>query len=147
MSVSGRQVSLAVQAMLVAATNRSCGYGTAPTSTSTPTGNTIPYCVIYELGQSAGFGPPLGDSDADARVLIQVSSVGTTAEQASLQADKARQAFLARVPGTGQFLNPINVAGGVVIGRELDREDGTSVVNSTYTYVQRFVLTVSTPNS
>lgn len=147
MSVSGRQVSLAVQAMLVAATNRSCGYGTAPTSTSTPTGNTIPYCVIYELGQTAGFGPPLGDSDADARVLIQVSSVGTTAEQASLQADKARQAFLARVPGTGQFLNPINVAGGVVIGRELDREDGTSVVNSTYTYVQRFVLTVSTPNS
>lgn len=147
MSVSGRQVALAVQAMLVAATNRSCGYGTAPTSTSTPTGNTIPYCVIYELGQSAGFGPPLGDSDADARVLIQVSSVGTTAEQASLQADKARQAFLARVPGTGQFLNPINVTGGVVIGRELDREDGTSVVNSTYTYVQRFVLTVSTPNS
>lgn len=147
MSVSGRQVSLAVQAMLVAATNRSCGYGTAPTSTSTPTGNTIPYCVIYELGQTAGFGPPLGDSDADARVLIQVSSVGTTAEQASLQADKARQAFLARVPGTGQFLNPINVTGGVVIGRELDREDGTSVVNSTYTYVQRFVLTVSTPNS
>jgi hypothetical protein len=55
---------------------------------------------------------------------------------------------LARVPGgSGQFLYPINVVGGTVIGRELDREEGTSVVNSTYTYVQRFVLTVSTPNS
>ena len=148
MSVSGRQVALAAQATLVAATGRSCGYGTAPTSASTPTGNTIPYCVLYELGQTSGIGPSLGDSDADARVLLQVSSVGTTAEQASLQADKARQAFLARAaPGSGQFLWPINVVGATVIGRELDREDGTSVVSSTYTYVQRFVLTVSTPSS
>ncbi|MFD3456827.1 hypothetical protein ACFWVC_32210 [Streptomyces sp. NPDC058691] len=147
MSVSGRQVALASQAMLQTATGRSCGYGTAPTAASLPTGVTIPYCVLYELGQVAGLGPAFGDSDADARVLLQVSSVGTTAEQASLQADKARQAFLARVPGSGQYLNPINVSGGTVIGRELDREEGTSVVNSTYTYVQRFVLTVSTPNS
>jgi hypothetical protein len=54
MSVSGRQVALAVQAMLQTATARSCGYGTAPTSTSLPTGNTIPYCVLYELGQTSG---------------------------------------------------------------------------------------------
>jgi len=147
MSVSGRQVALGVQAMLQTATGRSCGYGTAPTSTSLPTGTTIPYCVLYELGQTSGIGPSFGDTDADARVLLQVSSVGTTAEQASLQADKARQAFLARVPGSGQFLNAISVVGATVIGRELDREDGTSVVSSTYTYVQRFVLTVSTPNS
>ncbi|REE61443.1 hypothetical protein BX257_4021 [Streptomyces sp. 3212.3] len=147
MSVSGRQVALAVQAMLQTATGRSCGYGTAPTTASVPTGNTIPYCVLYELGQVGGLGPAFGDRDADSRVLIQISSVGTTAEQASLQADKARQAFLARVPGSGDFLNPINVNGAVVIGRELDREDGTSVVSSTYTYVQRFVLTVSIPNS
>jgi hypothetical protein len=51
------------------------------------------------------------------------------------------------VPGSGQYLNPITVTGGTVIGRELDREEGASVVSSTYTYVQRFVLTVSTPNS
>lgn len=80
-------------------------------------------------------------------MLLQVSSVGQTAEQASLQADKARQAFLARVPGSGQYLNAITVTGATVIGRELDREEGTGVVSSTYTYVQRFVLTVSTPNS
>jgi hypothetical protein len=147
MSVSGRQVALAVQAMLQTATGRSCGYGTAPTTAAVPTGNTIPYCVLYELGQVTGLGPSFGDSDADARVLLQVSSVGQTAEQASLQADKARQAFLARVPGSGQYLNAITVAGGTVIGRELDREEGTGVVSSTYTYVQRFVLTVSTPNS
>jgi hypothetical protein len=148
MSVSGRQVALAAQAMLQTATGRSCGYGTAPTTASLPTGNTIPYCVLYELGQTAGIGPSFGDADADARVLIQVSSVGTTAEQASLQADKARQAFLQRAGGgSGQFLNPITIAGYTVIGRELDHEDGTSVVSSTYTYVQRFALTVSTPAS
>ncbi|MFF3516118.1 hypothetical protein [Streptomyces sp. NPDC002573] len=148
MSVSGRQVALAVQAMLQTATARSCGYGTAPTSASLPTGNTIPYAVLYELGQTSGIGPSFGDTDADARVLLQVSSVGTTAEQASLHADKVRQAFLARQQaGSGQFANQINVTGATVIGRELDREDGTSVVSSTYTYVQRFVLTVSTPNS
>lgn len=147
MTVSGRQVALAVQAMLQTATGRSCGYGTAPTSAAVPTGNTIPYSVLYELGQVSGLGPSFGDSDADARVLLQVSSVGQTAEQASLQADKARQAFLARVPGGGQYLNPISVTGATVIGRELDREEGTGVVSSTYTYVQRFVLTVSTPNS
>jgi hypothetical protein len=147
MSVSGRQVALAVQATLQTATGRSCGYGTAPTSTSQPTGATIPYCVLYELGQTAGLGPAFGDADADARVLLQVSSVGTTAEQASLQADKVRQAFLARVPGSGQFLNAINVVGLTVIGRELDADIGSSVESSTYTYVQRFVLTVSTPNS
>ncbi|MFB7327138.1 hypothetical protein [Streptomyces sp. NPDC056190] len=147
MTVSGRQVALAAQAMLQTATGRSCGYGTAPTTASLPTGNTIPYCVLYELGQTSGIGPSLGDADADARVLLQVSSVGTTAEQASLHADKVRQAFLGRVPGSGQYLNAINVVGATVIGRELDREDGTSVVSSTYTYVQRFVLTVSTPNT
>ncbi|MFB7446006.1 hypothetical protein ACFC01_48470 [Streptomyces mirabilis] len=146
MSVSGRQVALGVQAMLQTATGRSCGYGTAPTTASVPTGNTIPYSVLYELGQ-ASFGPPFGDADADARVLLQVSSVGTTAEQASLHADKVRQAFLARVPGSGHFATPINVAGATVIGRELDADEGTTVDSSIYTYVQRFALTMSVPNT
>jgi hypothetical protein len=147
MTVSGRQVALAVQAMLVSVTGRSCGYGTAPTADAQPTGNAIPYSVLYELGQVAGFGPPFGDADADARVYVQVSSVGTTAEQVSLHADKVRSAFLARVPGSGAFLNPINVAGARVISRALDQEDGTTVASSTYTYVQRFALTVSSPGS
>ncbi|MGW2700831.1 hypothetical protein [Streptomyces sp. NPDC001340] len=145
MSVSGRQVALAVQAMLTSVTGRSCGYGTAPTTDDKPTGNTIPYSVLYELGQVAGFGPPFGDADADARVYVQISSVGTTAEQVSLHADKVRAAFLARVPGDGRFANPINVAGARVIDRALDQEDGTSVTSGTYTYVQRFALTVSSP--
>ncbi|GHE80174.1 hypothetical protein GCM10014715_39440 [Streptomyces spiralis] len=145
MSVSGRQVALAVQAMLTAATGRSCGYGTAPTTDDKPTGNAIPYSVLYELGQVAGYGPPFGDPDADAQVYVQISSVGTTAEQVSLHADKVRSAFLARVPGSGQFANPINVAGGRVMDRTLDQEDGTTVTSGTYTYVQRFALRVSSP--
>ncbi|WP_405526788.1 hypothetical protein OG426_30450 [Streptomyces canus] len=147
MSVSGRQVALAVQSMLQAMTGRSCGYGSAPTSTSQPTGNTIPYSVLYGLGQASGFGPPFGDADAEARVLLQVSSVGTTEEQATLHADKVRAAFLARVPGSGLFLNPINVAGATVIGRELDADEGSTVDSSIYTYVQRFALRVSVPNT
>ncbi|MFC8520652.1 hypothetical protein [Streptomyces sp. NPDC057257] len=76
MSVSGRQVALAAQAMLVSVTGRSCGYGTAPAADAQPTGNTLPYSVLYELGQVGGFGPPFGDADADARVYLQVSSEG-----------------------------------------------------------------------
>ncbi|MFC7219662.1 hypothetical protein ACFQLX_16040 [Streptomyces polyrhachis] len=143
MTVSGRQVALAVQAMLVAATNRSCGYGTAPAGSAQPTGNAIPYSVLYELGQSSWQGAPFGDADADARVLLQVTSVGSTAEQASLQADKVRSAFLGRVAGSGLFQHAIAPVGYAVIGRELEKEDGTSVVGAVYYYVQRFVLTVS----
>ncbi len=147
MTVSGRQVALAVQSMLQTITGRSCGYGTAPTTASQPTGNAIPYSVLYGLGQAAGFGPPFGDADADARVLLQVSSVGTTEEQATLHADKVRAAFLARVAGSGLFLSPINVVGATVIGRELDADEGTTVASSIYTYVQRFALRVSVPNT
>ncbi|MEU3340407.1 hypothetical protein [Streptomyces sp. NPDC006668] len=147
MSVSGRQVALASQAMLVSVMGRSCGYGTAPTTSDKPTGATIPYSVLYELGQVSGFGPPFGDPDADARVYLQVSSVGTTAEQVSLHADKVRDAFLAREPGSGQFANPIDPAGARVIDRALDQEDGTTVTSGTYTYVQRFALMVSSPAS
>lgn len=89
----------------------------------------------------------LGDSDADTRVLLQVSSVGTTAEQGEL----ASRQGPAGVSGAGGWQRPVPLAHqrGARDGhrRELDREDGTSVVGSTCTYVQRFVLTVSTPSS
>ncbi|WP_324787024.1 hypothetical protein [Streptomyces sp. H51] len=69
--------------------------------------------------------------------------MGTTAEQVSLHADKVRAAFLARKPGSGAFLNAVSVPGARVIDRALDQEDGTTVTSGTYTYVQRFALTVS----
>jgi hypothetical protein len=144
MPVAGRPVALALQTMLQNATGRSCGYGTMPTSTSLPTGTTVPYSVIYEVGQASS-GPPFGDGDADTRMVFQVTSVGTTAEQASLMADKVRVAVLGRVaPGSAVFASPIPVPGCAVTGRGMDREDGTTVVSGTYTYLQRFALTITT---
>ena len=100
-----------------------------------------------ELGQTPS-GPPFGDIAADARVLFQVSSVGSTAEQASLMADKVRTAFMAKAaPGSNVFATPIPIAGCAVTDREVDREDGTTVASSTYTYLQRFALTVTTTGS
>ncbi|MDX3241720.1 hypothetical protein [Streptomyces sp. ME18-1-4] len=144
MPVSGREVSLAIQKTLATATGRSCGYGTAPTASSTPTGTTIPYSVLYPLGVTTS-GPPYGDGDADARVLVQVTSVASTAEQVEWMADKVRTALLARL--SGAYVNTITITGYVVIDRELDKEEGMSVSGGVYSYVQRYVLTVTTLGS
>ncbi|MXM62158.1 hypothetical protein GR925_01500 [Streptomyces sp. HUCO-GS316] len=133
-----------MQKMLATATGRSCGYGTAPTASSTPTGAAIPYNVLYPLGITTS-GPPLGDGDADARVLIQITSVASTAEQVEWMADKARAALLTRSGGT--YTNVITIAGCAVIDRELDKEEGISVSSGVYSYVQRYVLTVTTLGS
>jgi hypothetical protein len=142
--VSGREVSLAVQKTLATTTGRSCGYGTAPTASSTPTGAAIPYSVLYPLGATTS-GPPYGDGDADARMLVQVTSVASTAEQVEWMADKVRTALLARSNGT--YTNAITITGCAVIGRELDKEEGISVNSGVYSYVQRYILTVTTLGS
>ncbi|MGW1064364.1 hypothetical protein ACWD4F_07610 [Streptomyces aureus] len=109
-----------------------------------PTGATIPYSVLYPLGVTTS-GPPYGDGDADARVLVQVTSVASTAEQVEWMADKVRTALLARV--SGAYANAIAITGYVVIDRELDKEEGMSVSGGVYSYVQRYVLTVTTLGS
>ncbi|MDX3130640.1 hypothetical protein PV367_12735 [Streptomyces europaeiscabiei] len=90
-------------------------------------------------------GPPYGDGDADARVLVQVTSVASTAEQVEWMADKVRTALLARLSGT--YVNAITITGCLVIDRELDKEEGMSVSGGVYSYVQRYVLTVTTLGS
>ncbi|MFF3976963.1 hypothetical protein [Streptomyces sp. NPDC001828] len=141
MTVNGRLVALAAQTMLATATGRSCGYGSVPVQTAQPTGANLPYSVLYELGQDSS-GPAFGDMHGDARVLIQVTSAASSAELASALADKVRAGFLGRTAGGWAF--PITLIGGVVVDRDLDREDGTSVAGSVYSYVQRFALTVTT---
>ncbi len=144
MAVQGRVVSLAVQAALVAGTGRSCGYGTAPVAADKPTGNQAPYSVLYPIGGTSS-GPPFGDADGDGRMLYQVTSIGTTAEQCEWMADKVRTALLGRAKGA--FATSITAVGHTVVGRELDKEDGVAVVSSVYSYVQRFILHVTTPDS
>lgn len=141
MPVSGRVVSLAVQTMLAGATGRSCGYGAAPTSSSLPTGTATPYCVLYPIGSTSD-GPPFGDASADARLVYQVTSVATTAEQAEWMADKVRSAFMARTEKGPTYL--ISATGYVVMSRELDKEEGVAVASGVYSYIQRFALEVTT---
>lgn len=145
MPVSGREVSLAIQKALATATGRSCGYGTAPTASSTPTGATIPYSVLYPLGITTS-GPEYGDADADARDLFQITSVASTTEQVEWMADKVRSAILGRT-AKGDFTNAVTIAGCAVIDRELDKEEGVTVSGGVYSYVQRYVLTVTTLGS
>ncbi|GAO08690.1 hypothetical protein TPA0598_04_03260 [Streptomyces lydicamycinicus] len=144
MAVSGRVLSLAVQTMLGTATGRSCGYGTAPTASSLPTGAATPYCVLYPVGSTSD-GPPFGDASADARIVYQITSVATTAEQAEWMADKVRSGMLARTP-LG-YTYPIVATGYAVMSRELDKEEGVAVASGVYSYVQRFAIEVTTLSS
>ncbi|MFI1100252.1 hypothetical protein [Streptomyces melanogenes] len=141
MTVNGRHVALASQAMLATATGRSCGYGALPAPTAQPTGATLPYSVLYELGLESS-GPAFGDMHADARVLVQVTSAAASPELASALADKVRAGFLGRSGSEWAF--PITPGSCVVIDRDLDADDGTSAAGSVYSYVQRFALTVTT---
>ncbi|MFE3992321.1 hypothetical protein ACFXPW_11670 [Streptomyces goshikiensis] len=143
MPVSGREVSLAVQKMLSTATTRSCGYGTAPTASSAPTGAQVPYAVLYPLGLMTD-GPPYGQADGDARALLQITSVATTAEQAEWMADRVRAAMLARKSGTnGAYTTDIAIPGCAVLRRALDKEEGVAVAGGIYSYVQRYVVEVT----
>ncbi|MFB7424742.1 hypothetical protein ACFC0K_15865 [Streptomyces hydrogenans] len=144
MSVPGRQIAQAVIQTIIAASGRSCGYATVPTSQSQPSGSQLPYHVLYELGQTVS-GPPFGDPAADARLLFQVTTVGASPDAASSGADRVRAAFLGRTAHGADWLYPITLpAGYAVMGRELDREDGMTVAGSTYSYVQRFAVHVTT---
>ncbi|WP_411142318.1 hypothetical protein [Streptomyces sp. x-80] len=91
-------------------------------------------------------GPPFGDADADARVMYQVTSVATTAEQAEWMADKVRSGMLARTP-SGVFAHPISPAGYAVMSRDLDTEEGVDAAGGVYSYVQRFAVEVTSLNS
>ncbi|MCX4749235.1 hypothetical protein OG455_27645 [Kitasatospora sp. NBC_01287] len=145
MTVQGRVLSLAVQAALSGATGRSCGYGAAPATADKPTGNTVPYTVLYPQGGTAS-GPPFGESEGDGRIVYQVTSIGTTAEQVEWMADKVRIAVFGKLP-KGGYATPIVAAGHTVIGRELDKEDGAAVANGVYSYLTRIILHVTTPDS
>ncbi|MFE5296987.1 hypothetical protein [Streptomyces sp. NPDC056632] len=101
--------------------------------------------MLYPLGVTTS-GPPFGAADADARVLLQVTSVATTAEQAEWMADKVRAAVLNRRTD-GSYEADITVPGGVVMQRVLDKEEGLTVAGGIYSYVQRYVIEVTMFNS
>ncbi|MEV8388664.1 MULTISPECIES: hypothetical protein [unclassified Streptomyces] len=94
---------------------------------------------------STSDGPPFGDASADARIIYQITSVATTAEQAEWMADKVRAGMLARtVLG---YTYTIAVTGYAIMSRELDKEEGVTVASGVYSYVQRFAIGVTTLSS
>ncbi|MGM9465379.1 hypothetical protein [Streptomyces murinus] len=97
--------------------------------------------MLYPVGSSSD-GPPFGDASADARIVYQITSVATTAEQAEWMADKVRSGMLART--AVDYTYPITAAGYAVMSRELDKEEGVTVASGVYSYVQRFAIEVTT---
>ncbi|MFJ7422734.1 hypothetical protein ACIQXD_29645 [Streptomyces uncialis] len=101
----------------------------------------MPYFVLYPLGQITS-GPPFGDSHADSRVQVQVTTVASTPEQAEFWASRAHDAVLGRSPGGG-WRTPIVVPGGTVMHREADGGTGVDANGGVYSDVQRFVIVLT----
>ncbi|MGW5003236.1 hypothetical protein ACWEP8_36910 [Streptomyces hydrogenans] len=138
-------VTKAVAATLATASGKPVGRG------SIPLGAEPPYYLLTVVSTTPG-GAPLADENEDLSIVYQVTAVTgpapstagsyAVADQAEWLADKARRAFLARDPDTGQWLHPITVVGARVIGRSLDTEPGGSRDDSDAIIdnVQRFRL-------
>ncbi|MFE7547100.1 hypothetical protein [Streptomyces gardneri] len=138
-------VNKAVAAMLAAASGKPVGRG------AIPLGAEPPYYLLTVVSTAVS-GAPLADESEELSIVYQVTSVTgpapsnagshAVADQAEWLADKARAAFLARDPNTGQWLHPIAVAGARVYGRSLDTEPGGSRDDSDAIIdnVQRFRL-------
>lgn len=143
--IERRTVTNALAALLGSATNLPVGRGVLPTSTA----NATAYYVLTPLDSTLS-GAPYADTNEDLSLVVQVTSVsapdksrpGTvgTLEQAEGLADKARAAFLARNPSTGQWTNPLAVAGVRCMCRELEVEVGAmnDPADGIISYVQRF---------
>ncbi|MFC7794657.1 hypothetical protein [Streptomyces cinereoruber] len=136
-------VTKAVADTLAAVSKMPVGRGAAPP------GKEPPYYLLTTISTTPS-GSPLADDHSELSVVYQVTAVtgpaATTpgsyavADQAEWMADKARAAFLARHPDTGQWLHPITVPGAKVYARSLEIEPGGSndetdaIINN----VQRF---------
>ncbi|MFI1161362.1 hypothetical protein [Streptomyces sioyaensis] len=143
--IERRTVTNALAALLGTATSLPVGKSVLP---STPA-NATAYYVLTPLDSTLG-GAPYADASEDMSLVIQVTSVSApdktrpgsagTLEQAEGLADKARAAFLARNPTTGQWTNALTVAGVACMCRELEIEAGAmnDPADGIISYVQRF---------
>ncbi|MFF2731777.1 hypothetical protein ACFVS9_28200 [Streptomyces sp. NPDC058008] len=141
--IARRPVTIALAALLASASNRPVGRGRKPT------GAPQNYYLLDSL-DTALDGPPLADMNDDLSPVYQVTSVsgpdpakpGSNGdpEQVEWMADKAREAFLSRDPGTGLWLHPLILPGVSVMSRTLETEPGgtNDPADGIISYVQRF---------
>jgi len=143
--IERRTVTNALAALLGGAPSLPVGRGVLPTSAA----NATAYYVLTPLDSTLS-GAPYADMNEDLSLVVQVTSVSApdktrpgsagTLEQAEGLADKARAAFLARNPTTGQWTNPLTVTGAHCMCRELEIEVGAmnDPTDGIISYVQRF---------
>ena len=141
--IARRPISVALAALLAAASNRPVGRG------KKPTGAGQNYYVLYTL-DAALDEPDLADMNDGLSPVYQVTSVsgpdpskpGSVGDpdQAEWMADKAREVLLGRDPVTGLWLHPLNIPGVSTMGRSLDVEPGGTpdATDGIISYVQRF---------
>lgn len=142
--IQKRLVTNALASLLGTATSLPVGRSAMPTGSP-------PYYVLTPVDTSTS-GAPYTDANEDMSLVYQVTAVSGplsgqpgstgTLEQAEGLADKARTAVLGRAPGTGQWLNPLTVAGASVMCRELETEPGATSdpADGIISYVLRFRL-------
>ncbi|MFF3547045.1 hypothetical protein ACFYXD_35070 [Streptomyces platensis] len=143
--IERRTVTNALAALLGGATSLPVGRGVLPASPV----NATAYYVLTPLDSTVS-GAPYTDLSEDMSLVVQVTSVSApdksrpgsvgTLEQAEGLADKARTAFLARNPTTGQWINALAVTGVRCMCRELEVEAGAmnDPTDGIISYVQRF---------
>lgn len=143
--IERRTVTNALAALLTTATSIPVGRGVLPASPA----NATAYYVLTPLDSTVS-GAPYADMNDDMSLVVQVTSVSApdrtrpgstgTLEQAEGLADKARTAFLARNPTTGQWINALAVTGVRCMCRELETEPGAmnDPTDGIISYVQRF---------
>jgi hypothetical protein len=124
--IDKRLAAKAVHALLATATGKPVGDGRMPQADP-------PYYLLYVVDTTVT-GAPLADDNEDMTLIVQVTSVSGpdpakpgssgTLEQAMWMADKARRAFLARDPATGEWVNPLVLDGVKNTARSVEIEPG-----------------------
>lgn len=112
----------AIVTMIAAVTEKPCELCAAPDDiTYDAEGRLVdPYCVIYPLTGVASH--VALDGVTGTVKMIQVTNVGSNADQAQWMADASRKALTSR-GSNGDWTNPITASDALVIDRRL-REDG-----------------------
>lgn len=83
---------------------------------------TSPYCIVYPM-PSGGTSGPMSAPHADEDMVVQVTAVGRTREQAQWVADTAKATLLAGISITGRALSS---RPGLDVGSGLQRDDDTA---------------------
>lgn len=112
------RVVTAVAEMLTAVTGDQFGDGDAPVPPEQPAGSTElrPWGVVEGVPGGARDDGDVANPASAGSVVIQVTAVGYSREQAAWLSDRAHEALLA-VSTAGGWLNPLPVAPTVVVGR------------------------------